>query len=101
MGFSEGFISPVKRIDIDYKYFQLSLKLGSVIGDYWEIEANEKLKNKLSSKKKIVRYLLNQANKLSLTCWSEDKFREIRIEKWKNIPPVSLEKLFRYLKDES
>jgi len=99
LGFKKGFVSPVERIDvIDNKGIIWSFKLGSVIGDYWEAEASEKLIQTLKDEKQVIAFLLKSARSQGLSVWSDLEFKKIKELKWAGIKPQSLAGIYKILK---
>lgn len=96
LGLKKGFVSPTHRIDIVTTLVIWSFKLGSVIGDYWEAEATDKLARKFNGNTNQIRaYLEDKAHSLGLAFWNEEEFKQIRHEKWSRIQPVENSKIIR------
>ncbi len=101
LGLKKGFISPTHRIDIITKFVIWSFKQGSVIGDYWEAEATDKLNQKYGGNKdKIKAYLEKEARLLGLTFWDEEEFKQIRQKKWSKVQPIANSKIMWLLQNE-
>lgn len=102
LGFKEGYVSFVERIDLDTEDILWSFKFGSVIGDYWEAEAKDGLEERLEVLgKEIVAFLNQEAEKLKLDIWDEEEFRRIRHQKWKKVLPKPIKELAGVLLDQN
>lgn len=96
----KGFVSPTHRIDIATQFIIWSLKLGSVIGDYWEAEATDKLTQEFDRDvDKIRAYLEDKARSLGLSFWSDEEFKQVRYEKWSRIQPIKNSKIVEILQN--
>lgn len=94
-GINKGFYSPIDRTDIYFSDIIWSIKRGSIIGDYWEAEATERLMSKLKKKTSIIKYLINSALGLGLKFWSEAEFKKHMDFSWKKIKPKPLSLLWK------
>lgn len=101
LGLKKGFVSPTHRIDIITTFIIWSFKLGSVIGDYWEAEATDKLSQKYDGdKNKIKAYLEKEARSFNLTSWTEKEFKQIRQKKWSKVEPILNSKIMELLQND-
>jgi hypothetical protein len=97
-GINKGFYSPVDRTDIFFSDIIWSIKMGSIIGDYWEAEATDELVSKLKKKTSIIKYLINSASELGLKFWSEAELKTHTDFSWKKVKSKPLSLLWkRYL----
>ncbi len=98
LGLKKGFVSSAYRIDITTPFIVWSIKLDSVIGDYWEAEATDKLFQKLNKdKNKIKTYLKKEACLLGFNFWNEKEFKQIKQKKWSNVQPFENSKIIKFL----
>lgn len=101
LGLKKGFLSPTHRIDITTPFIIWSFKLGSVIGDYWEAEANNKLVQEFNrNTDKIRAYLEDKARSLGLSFWSDEEFKQVKQEKWNEIKPLVNSKIMKILQND-
>lgn len=100
LGLEKGFISPTHRIDITTPFIIWSFKLGSVIGNYWEAEANNKLAQEFDGDiDKIRACLEDKARSLGLSFWNDEEFKQVRYDKWSRIQPIKNSKIIGILKN--
>src|SRR3989338_5399072 len=95
LGINKGFYSPVDRTDIFFSDITWSIKKGSIIGDYWEVEATDELASKLKKKTSSIKYLMRSASGLGLKFWSETEFKTHMYFSWKKVKPKPLSLLWK------
>jgi len=87
LGYKKGLFSFCERYDVQKDGKTLSIKFGSRIGDFFEIEEKIAKKEKVSL---TIRKLKRIAQQYDLKVWTKETYEEVKKEAWEKIEAESL-----------